>query len=383
MTKAISTWAMVLSVLAGLSGCMPGAKHSPSQDGYQQSSWQAISWSQLPGWPGQKPWASQAVLAASCNELRKYAEWQSVCDQIDAQTEASWPSWLESQFQAYQLTGAEAPLFTGYHELEARGSRQQYGRYRYPIWSRPMDLVSIRNANGELDIGRMEQGKLLPYYTRSEIESGKLLIPAHPIVWLDDPIDSFALQVQGSGRITLDTGEEIRIGYASSNGRTYTSIGRVLVEQGKIPAQDLSFQKVRSYLEEHPQQQQQIFFRNDRYIFFRELPANDEGPIGALGVPLTPEVSVATDARLIPKGALLFVETQIPAQAADKTLSWSRLMVSQDAGAAIKGARIDLFFGHGDKAEELAGRMKQSGQFWLLWPKQAEPGRLTLPLSLK
>lgn len=378
MANAVFAARTGLMLLCLLSACQLKPVKTPSSpDPYQALSWQPTRWQNLQGWPGSASWATKAVLENSCQELRKRSEWQKLCDELSQQSPEHWQAWLEREFQPYELVGAGSTLFTGYHELEARGSRQQYGRYKYPIWSRPMDLVSVRNAAGELDIGRMEQGQLLPYYSRSEIESGKLLIPAHPIVWLDDPIDSFALQVQGSGRISLDTGEEIRVGYASSNGRTYTSIGRVLIEQGKIPADDLSFQKVRSYLEENPQQQQQIFFRNDRYIFFRELPAGADGPIGALGVALTPDVSVATDARLIPKGAPLFIQTRLPGDLGD----WNRLMVSQDAGAAIKGARVDLFFGHGDKAEELAGRMKQSGQFWLLWPKAANPEQLALPLS--
>jgi membrane-bound lytic murein transglycosylase A len=217
--------------------------------------------------------------------------------------------------------------------------------------------------------GRLVGKTVVPYGTRAEIERARL--PGKELVWVDDPVEAFFLEVQGSGRVQLDDADEtVRIAYADQNGHPYKAIGRWLVEQGELTAAEASAQGIKAWIAAHPERRQELFNVNPSYIFFREerLPDPGVGPKGALGVPLTPGRSVAIDPSFLPLGAPVFLSTSEPAS----EVPVQRLMMGQDTGGAIRGAvRADFFFGFGGQAAENAGRMKQRGQLWVLLPRPA------------
>jgi membrane-bound lytic murein transglycosylase A len=214
--------------------------------------------------------------------------------------------------------------------------------------------------------GRLQGNRVTPYYDRAEIERGDAPLKGREIVWVDSAIDLFFLQIQGSGRIVLDTGETVRVGYADQNGYPYKSIGKLLVERGEMPLERASMQGIKDWARKNPDKLTELLNQNASYVFFREMPNHLSGPLGALGVPLTAGRSIAVDARTIPLGAPVFLATTWPNS--DRPLN--RLMLAQDTGGAIRGAvRADFFWGFGGEAGGLAGSMKQSGKMWVLLPQ--------------
>src|SRR6185436_10521576 len=203
-------------------------------------------------------------------------------------------------------------------------------------------------------------------YDRAGIEEGRAPLVGREIVWVDDPVDLFFLQVQGSGRIALDTGETMRVGYAEHNGYPYRSIGRILVERGDLALEKASMQGIKAWALANPGKLTELLNQNSRYVFFRELPAGAAGPPGALGVPLTPRRSIAVDPRFVPLGAPVYIATTWPLT--EKPLN--QLVLAQDTGSAIRGAvRADYFWGFGEDAAREAGRMKQPLRMWVLMPR--------------
>jgi membrane-bound lytic murein transglycosylase A len=221
--------------------------------------------------------------------------------------------------------------------------------------------------------GRLNGRRLQPYYSRGEIDQRNGGFAAPVIAWVADPVELFFLQIQGSGQIRLDAGERIRVGYAEQNGHPYRSLGRHLVERGEMPLEHASMQGIKAWAAANPERLQQALSHNASYVFFRELPAAD-GPIGAQGVALEAGYSIAVDPRHVPLGAPVFLATTYPLSEAPL----ERLVMAQDTGGAIRGAvRADFFWGSGAEAGELAGRMRQTGRLWILWPRGA-----TLPRPL-
>ena len=272
-------------------------------------------------------------------------------------------------------------LFTGYYQPVIDGSLIPTAEYRYPIYGKPADMITAEQvtltpaATTEKVVGRLEGEDFVPYYSRREIDDfGSLRGRGYEIAWLKDPIDVFFLHIQGSGILRLPDGRRIGVGYAAQNGRAYRSIGRLLIDDGKIPREEMSMQRLRRYLQERPEEQNAIFAHNESYIFFRFV----EGGLGSLEVPVTAGRSIATDARLFPKGALAFIETERPMiDDAGRLTGWqpfSRVVLNQDAGGAIRGfQRVDLFFGTGDQAAAAAGYMNSRGRLFFLAFKNA-PG---------
>jgi len=263
---------------------------------------------------------------------------------------------LLQNFDIYRVTSPI--LFTGYHEPVINGSLVQTERYRYPLYRVPNDLPA--------------RGSTTPYFTRAEIDGqGALKDKGNEIVWLDDPVERFFLHIQGSGQIRLPRGERMRVGYAGDNGRSYRSIGRYLLDQGILSSGQASTQDIRRYLISRPEEQETIFFHNPRYIFFKVLPIGPSGPVGSLGVPLTPGRSLAADPAVYPLGGLAFIHAKRPVWNAHNQVTWKeffRFVVLQDTGAAIRGpARADLFWG--SAAESEAGAMAQRGEMYLLVKK--------------
>ena len=280
---------------------------------------------------------------------------------------------VRREFDLYRAT--EPVLFTGYHEPELRGSFLRTERYRYPLYRRPTDLVEVDTSQfaprpfEEKVYGRVANGKLVPYFSRAQIDGRHILAQQHKeIVWLDDPVERFFLHIQGSGKIRLPDGAWFRVGYAASNGWPYQSIGKLLLSQGKLQPGEASAQAIRRYLQRHPTEQDMILFQNSRYIFFRVVSA---GPLGSLGVPLTPGRSIAIDPGWYPPGAVGFIRTTKPRLNGTGQVSWqpfSRFVALQDRGAAITGpGRADIYWGSGPQPE--AGLMAQRGELYIFLKK--------------
>ena len=289
---------------------------------------------------------------------------------------------VRETFDVYQSTGLDGKntvLFTGYFEPIMNGSLIKTVKYQYPIYKAPNDaiVVNLSRFNDKYQweqlIGRVKNGELIPYYSRNEIEDlGSLAGRNLEIAWVDDRIALFFLHTQGSGKIKLPNGKLLQIGYALKNGRPFQSLGRFLMDTGKISPQDISYQAIKRYLREHPEDLSEILSHNESFIFFREVK---EGPVGSLGEILTAGRSIATDAAVFPKGALAFIRARKPILDRDGNVeSWipfSRFVFSQDAGGMIKGAgRVDLFCGSGDEAEMLAGSLKERGELYFLVKKR-------------
>ncbi len=285
---------------------------------------------------------------------------------------------VEDICDRFRLYRAELPhglLVTGYYQPELPARRTRTERFRYPLYRIPDDLVDADLSrwappdSGRVIEGRVQDGKLVPYYSRADIDAGALDGRGDEIAWLDDPVEAFFLHVQGSALLHFDDGVQMQVSYAGSNGRPYTSLGRVLIEQGKMERDTVSLQTLKDYLRGHPAEQAQLMAANERYIFFRPVIT---GPIGSIGVPLTAGRSIAADASLYPRGGLALVRVlprDVPQGASTQPIL-SRFVLIQDAGAAVTGpGRIDVFLGAGATAEAVAGDMRNPGEFYLILPQ--------------
>jgi len=283
--------------------------------------------------------------------------------------------YFEQFFTPYQVTnpdGGNDGLITGYYEPLLFGSRTPTKRHRFPLYAAPEDLITVDLGSVYPELknmrlrGRLQGNRVVPYYSRAEIDNGAAPLRGRELLWVDDAIDLFFLQIQGSGRVKLDSGETVRVGYADQNGYPYKSIGKALVERGELPLEKASMQGIKDWGIQNPDKLKDLLNFNASYVFFRELPNNGGGPLGAQGVPLTAGRSIAVDPRNIPLGAPVFLATTWP----NSSKPLQRLMVAQDTGGAIRGAvRADFFWGYGKDAGKFAGSMKQSGRMWVLLPK--------------
>ena len=223
---------------------------------------------------------------------------------------------------------------------------------------------------GERIAGRLEGRRLVPYWTRGEIEEGRLTGRGLELAWARDPVDVFFMEIEGSGTLRLPDGRDVRVGYAAQNGRPYRSIGRLLIDEGRLAPEAVSAQAIRAWLAGHPEERARVLRHNASYVFFRRL---DGAPLGSLGVPVTPERSIATDHRLFPLAALAFVRTERPVQGPGGRIEWRplrRFVLNQDTGGAIRGpGRLDLFWGRGPAAELAAGLTRHPGTLYFLVPK--------------
>ena len=279
---------------------------------------------------------------------------------------------IRETFDFYKSVGDDKMgrvIFTGYYEPVLNGSMEKTTKYRYPLYSTPAETVALNS--GKL-VGRMHKGEVLPHYKRAEIDGDKSLAGRNlEIVWLDDLIDVFFLQIQGSGKVRLPDGKLLQIGYAQSNGYPYRSIANYMLEEGMLSKNKISLQSIKRYLREHPHEVERIFNYNERYVFFRLL---DNGPIGSLGIPVTGGRTIASDPEVFPKGGLAFIRARKPLldkREMVKSITFSRFVLNQDTGAAINGAgRIDIFCGTGTEAEDIAGRLREGGELFFLLKKR-------------
>lgn len=335
------------------------------------------SWDELPDWRAEDPGQAWEALQASCRVLAKQGAWRNTCTAAagmsnpDREAARRFFELNFTPFQVLRADGGDEGLITGYYEPQLRGSRTASPRYRYPVYGVPEDLLEVDLADAYPELkglrlrGRLDGRRVVPYYDRAQIGEGRAPLAGREIAWVDDAVELFFLQVQGSGRIVLENGETLRVGYADHNGFPYRSIGRHLAERGELPLEKASMQGIQSWARANPDKLTELLNTNARYVFFRELPAGLPGPVGTLGVPLTSRRSVAVDPASVPLGAPVYIATTWPLS----SRPLNRLMLAQDTGSAIRGAvRADFFWGFGDEAVREAGRMKQPLRMWVLLP---------------
>src|SRR5450830_20341 len=315
----------------------------------------------------------------SCSALKSKPAWQNVCDvaaNMKNPSVGSVQNYFKQYFNVYRTTnadGSDTGMITGYYEPLLKGSLVKTDAYRYPLYRQPSDLITVDLASIYPELankrlrGRVIGNKLVPYYNRGEIESDLSPLQGNELLWVDDVIDLFFLQIQGSGLVQLENGEQIHVGYADQNGQAYQSIGRLLIQSGELTSDKASMQGIKNWALAHPEKLRDLLNSNPSYVFFRELPAGLPGPLGALGVPILGERAVAVDPRFVPLGAPIFLATTYP----NTSKPLNRLMMAQDTGGAIKGGvRADFFWGFGPDATRQAGSMKQKGRIWVLLPKE-------------
>jgi len=349
---------------------------------------------QLPGWSDDDLAGIEAAIEQQCTVAPKRlpAGWAPLCAefaQLPAQSGDATPplrDWIERRFDAWPLlddSGGSQGLITGYYEPLLTGSRVRESERQVALHRRPDDLLTIEldavepRLKGLRLRGRLEGTKVVPYWSRSEIQD-KAPLPGAELIWVDDAVDAFFLQIQGSGRVRLRDGTELRVGYADQNGHPYRAIGRELIEAGALRREEVTAPAIKAWLRANPQRAADVMNSNRSYVFFRELPApaaraRELGPPGSLGVPLAPMRAIAVDRRVVPLGSLVWLDTFDPID----SQPLRRLVAAQDTGGAITGPiRADLFWGFGERAERGAGLMKSPGRMWMLWPRgQTPPAR--------
>jgi membrane-bound lytic murein transglycosylase A len=352
---------------------------------------QPAAFSDLDGWTAETHADALPALAKSCGRLKSLpagrslgageltgsvGEWRALCAAAAGTPtdDAAARRYFETWFKPYLATDNGNPdgLFTGYYEAELRGAWTRKGRYQVPIYRPPDDLITVdlglfrEEWKGQRLTGRQVDGRLVPYPARSEIDAGALAGKGSELLWVDDAIDAFFLHVQGSGRVVMENGQLVRLGFAGRNGHSYVAIGRELISRGAIPRERMSMQAIRAWLKTNPGEAAEVMALNPSFIFFGVI--DGEGPIGAEGVPLTPGRSLAVDPTFVPLGLPIWLDTTEPLSPKQPL---RRLVVAQDTGSAIKGpVRGDLFWGFGETAATKAGAMKQQGRYFLLLPRK-------------
>ena len=342
---------------------------------------QAAEWSDLPVWNENDPNLAFAALVASCPSLERQAQWKPVCSSARSVSDKSAPglrAWFEAQFRPWALVnpdGSRNGLITGYYEPILKGSRSESRGYSYPVFGPPDDLIVVELADLYPELkhlrlrGRIEGRKLVPYYSRAEWTPQESKRSQEALLWVDDPIDLFFMQIQGSGQVQLTDGHRVRLNYADQNGHPYRSIGRWLIERGELKAEQASMQGIKTWARANPSRLAELLNANPSLVFFRELPVEGSGPMGAMGLALTPERSLAVDPRHVPLGAPIWLATTRP----NSEQALTRLMLAQDTGGAIRGVvRADFYWGSGVDAGKQAGKMRQQGRMWVLMPRSYE-----------
>jgi membrane-bound lytic murein transglycosylase A len=333
---------------------------APSQQALATARLTQVSWQQVPGWQDDSLIGATAALRQNCLRVANLPNWRRACsaaERLDDLDVGAARSFFETYFTPFMLAnhdGSIDGLVTGYYEPLLHGSRSRHAPCVYPLYGWPRGYRA---------------GAALPPRAQL-VRSG--LLAGNELVYVDDPVEAFFLQVQGSGRIVLDDGSVMRVGYNGTNNQPYRSIGRWLIDHGELSPAQATMQGIQAWARANPARVDALLDVNPRYVFFREMPsaegtpsAGADGPIGALGVPLTPERSIAVDPASIPLGTPVFLQTTRPLS----NQPMNRLVFAQDVGSAIQGGvRADYFWGLGDEAGDLAGRMKQAGRMWLLLP---------------
>ncbi len=366
-----------------------------------------VSFADIPGWTEDDHLAAYKAFRTSCRPITvqppqpvddkalgsslrdpcRLARETDISDAVTARV------FFERHFVPLQISrlGEDDGFVTGYYEPILDGSRTQTDVYNVPVYRRPSNLF-VRGFSQDAPnlpnkgavyrkIGRR---KLVPYYDRAQIEDGAIAGRGLEIAWLKTQTDLLFAQIQGSARIHLDDGSTIRINYDAHNGYPYTAVGRVLIDRGIIPKEQMSMQKIREWMEQNPDAANDVRRQNRSYVFFREVQLSDKDePVGAQGVPLTPGRSIAVDSSLHVYGTPFFIQGELPIETAQSKTPFHRLMIAQDTGSAIVGpARADLYFGAGADAGKVSGRLKHSMHFVMLVPKAIDPVERGLKMPL-
>jgi len=326
------------------------------------ASFNAVSWQALPGWQDDDLSQAWPAWLKSCDALRKRSgevNWRQVCTQatsLSPRDAQSIRRYFESNFQAYEIrnsSGSETGLITGYYEPVMNGSQTRTSTYNVPLYAYPNAWKKSRPNPGP---------------TRAELISSGVL-QGSEIAWVQDPVAAASMQIQGSGKIRLQDGRILRLGFAGTNEQPFKSSAQWLIDRKEMTRSEASMQGISQWAKRNPDRVNEMLNANPRFVFFKELPSNvdaDLGPNGALGIPLTSERSIAIDLQAMPLGAPVFLVTTKPLS----NQPMQKLVMAQDTGKAIVGGvRADYYWGSGDAAGEIAGRMKQNGKMWLLLPR--------------
>jgi len=314
----------------------------------------------------------------SCSVLKQKDAWKKVCDLADDIKEPSdenIKNYFKKYFNLYSATnldGSDTGMITGYYQPILKGSKIKTSHYKIPLYTTPKDLITVELSEVYPELkskrlrGKLVGNKLMPYLSRAEIDGQGSPLAGNEIVWVEDPVEAFFLEIQGSGIIQFDNGEAMQIGYADQNGYPFKAIGSTLVQKKEITMAEASMEGIKNWARKNITKLRDFLNMNASYVFFRKLPNDLPGPIGALGVSIEAERSVAIDPKFIPLGAPIFLSTTQP----NASEPLERLMVAQDTGGAIRGGvRADFYWGSGDEAGRKAGSMKQQGKIWTLLPR--------------
>ena len=340
----------------------------------KKSDWSAIESSLesdnlLPAW---------TAWLRSCSSLKQKDAWKKVCDLTDSIKEPSnenIQNYFKKYFNVYTATnldGSDTGMITGYYQPILKGSKVKTAQYKVPLYTTPKDLITVDLSEVYPELkskrlrGKLAGNKLVPYLSRAEIDGQGSPLAGNEIVWVEDPVEAFFLEIQGSGIIHFDNGDIMQIGYADQNGYPFKAIGSTLIQKKEITMAEASMEGIKNWARKNINKLREFLNINASYVFFRKLPDDLPGPIGALGVSIEAERSVAIDPKFIPLGAPIFLSTTQP----NTTDPLERLMVAQDTGGAIRGGvRADFYWGSGYEAGRKAGSMKQQGKIWTLLPK--------------
>jgi len=314
----------------------------------------------------------------SCSVLKQKDTWKKVCDlaeDIKEPSDENIKNYFKKYFNLYSATnmdGSDTGTITGYYQPILKGSKVKTSHYKVPLYTTPKDLITVDLSEVYPELkakrlrGKLAGNKLIPYLSRAEIDGQGSPLAGNEIVWVEDPVEAFFLEIQGSGIIQLDNGEAMQIGYADQNGYPFKAIGSTLVQKKEITLAEASMEGIKNWARKNITKLREFLNMNASYVFFRKLPNDLPGPIGALGVSIEAERSVAIDPKFIPLGAPIFLSTTQP----NTSEPLERLMVAQDTGGAIRGGvRADFYWGSGDEAGHKAGSMKQQGKIWILLPR--------------
>ena len=383
---ASRAWALVI---AGLIAASAQAQNLPGAGSLSADARMTpIRFNDISGWQADSLEGFWPAFVSNCQVMRqRAAPWARVCreaESVNPKEASAIRQFIELRFTPFELSdtkGTRSATITGYYEPLLKGSRTREGPYQIPLYRTPKDLINVDLSSVYPEIkalrlrGRLEGGRVVPYPTRAEIERRSLLA-GQELLWVDDPVEAFFLQVQGSGRVQLANGESIRVGYAEQNGYPYQSIGRYLINKGELKPNEASMQGIKAWVAANPNRRDELLHQNPSVVFFKEITNLNSalGPLGSMGLPLTPGRSLAVDPRFVPQGNLVFMNTRVPnvgAPPRDPGVPFQRLMIAQDTGSAILGAhRSDIFFGTGPTAGEVAGRMRAEGRLVVLLPNQ-------------
>jgi membrane-bound lytic murein transglycosylase A len=383
-TSLLVSAAFVALILAGCSTPPVTQLIPPSQPLRPAELLRPVSYAALPDWARDDLRDAWPAFIASCEVLVKKPDWKEPCTvarSVNGADGTAIRAFFEAFLAPHQVLnadGSDTGLVTGYYEPLLQGARKRGGRYQTALHRTPEDMLTLDltgvypELKGMRLRGRLAGNKVLPYYSRAELTQSHALA-GKELLWVDDPIEAFFLQVQGSGRVQLaDSGETVRVAYADQNGHPYKSIGRYLVDKGELTLDQASMQSIKTWAQANPTRLQELLNANPSYVFFKEEKMGDpsKGAKGALGVSLTAQRSIAVDPQFIPLGVPVFLATTQPAS----ETPLRRLMLAQDTGGAIRNpVRADFYWGSGAEATDKAGKMKQRGAMWVLLPRSALP----------